>query len=129
MLIALHEALVGLLGCDEVAVLERGPDETLGVAACFGLCEATVMPMPEAVLASALAGRRFVGLHDPAAVSRRPMVCVPLRVDERVLGALAVYRLSDRKGGLGDRDWALLDLLAVHIATALVATRPASGPR
>jgi hypothetical protein len=54
---------------------------------------------------------------------------LPSRVDGRVLGALALYRLVDRKTGLSDADWNLLDMLGPHIATALVATRPSPAPR
>ena len=125
MLIAVHEVLVSLVGCEEAAVFERGLDATsLTIAACFGISEQAVTPLPEAVLASVLAGRLFVGVHDPGAVPRRPTVCLPLRVDGHVLGALALYRLADHNTGLSDGDWDLLDVFSGHIATALVATRP-----
>jgi GAF domain-containing protein len=125
MLIAVHEVLVSLVGCDQAAVFERCPEPALmTVAGCFGVAETAVLPLPGTVRESILAGRLFVGVHDPGAIPRRPTVCVPLRVDGRVLGALALYRLAHHKSGLSDGDWDLLELLGAHVATALVATRP-----
>jgi len=69
-----------------------------------------------------------VGAPDPAAVPRRPRVCVPTRVDGLVVGAIAIFRLADRRPGLGGADFDLLEMLGAHVATALVATRVSIPP-
>jgi GAF domain-containing protein len=125
MLIALHEILVGLVGCEEAVVLERKTEGSgFTVAACFGIAERDLLPFADSVLASVRAGKLFVGVPDPAASPRRPSVCVPMRVDGRVVGAIAIFRLDARKHGLSGSDWDLLEMLGAHVATALVATCP-----
>jgi putative methionine-R-sulfoxide reductase with GAF domain len=49
--------------------------------------------------------------------------CIPLRINGRVIGVIAVYRLLGHKRGLTSLDHKLLDLLAGHAATALVSSR------
>lgn len=49
--------------------------------------------------------------------------CIPLKIKERVVGVVAIYRLLAHKGGLSSLDHKLLELLAGHAATALVSSR------
>jgi hypothetical protein len=53
----------------------------------------------------------------------RPIVCIPLRVQERPLGAIAIYRLLAQKQGFSPLDHELFTLLAGHAATAIFAAR------
>jgi hypothetical protein len=53
----------------------------------------------------------------------RPIVCIPLRVQERPLGAIAIYRLLAQKTGFTPLDHELFTLLAGHAATAICAAR------
>ncbi len=49
--------------------------------------------------------------------------CVPLKIEGRVTGAIAVFRLLPQKSGsLGPFDYELLDLLATQAATSLYFT-------
>ena len=128
MLIALHEALAGLVGCEEAAVLERSRGGEFTVAACFGIPERALLPFSEAILGSMRAGKFFVGVPDPAAVPRRPSACIPMCVDGLVVGALAIFRLADRRPALSGADFDLLEMLGAHVATALVATRGSIPP-
>ena len=128
MLIALHEALAGLVGCEEAAVLERSRGGEFTVAACFGIPERALLPFSEAILGSMRAGKFFVGVPDPGAVPRRPSACIPMCVDGLVVGALAIFRLADRRPALSGADFDLLEMLGAHVATALVATRGSIPP-
>jgi nitrate/nitrite-specific signal transduction histidine kinase len=49
--------------------------------------------------------------------------CIPLKIKERVVGVIAIYRLLAHKNGLSALDHKLLELLAGHAATALVSSR------
>jgi nitrate/nitrite-specific signal transduction histidine kinase len=49
--------------------------------------------------------------------------CIPLKIKERVVGVIAIYRLLPHKKGLTALDHRLLELLAGHAATALVSSR------
>ena len=129
MLIALSDALASLVGCEEAAVLERGRGrEEFTVAACFGIPERALLPFSEAILGSMRAGKLFVGVPDPAASPRRPSACIPMWVDGVVVGAIAIFRLADRRPGLSSADFDLLEMLGTHVGTALVATRGSISP-
>jgi len=52
-----------------------------------------------------------------------PMVCIPLRVSDRPVGAIAIHRLLQQKDGLSSLDRELFRLLAGHAATALFSSR------
>ena len=49
--------------------------------------------------------------------------CIPLKIKERVVGVIAIYRLLGHKRGLSGLDHKLLELLAGHAATALVSSK------
>lgn len=53
----------------------------------------------------------------------QPMVCVPLKIKERVIGVIAVYRLLQQKERLVKVDYELFTLLAAHAATAVFGAR------
>ncbi|PYP84608.1 MAG: diguanylate phosphodiesterase [Blastocatellia bacterium AA13] len=55
----------------------------------------------------------------------RGEVCaaIPLKIKERVVGVIAIYRLLGHKMGLSGLDHKLLELLAGHAATALVSSK------
>lgn len=49
--------------------------------------------------------------------------CIPLKLGERVMGVLAVFRLLPQKGRLDTSDLELFDALTSHVARALVFAR------
>jgi len=49
--------------------------------------------------------------------------CIPLKIKERVIGVIAMYKLLPHKGGLTPLDHKLLELLAGHAASALVSSK------
>ena len=52
-----------------------------------------------------------------------PIVSIPLRVDERGVGAIAIYALLQQKDGFSALDQELFTLLAGHAATAIFASQ------
>jgi len=54
---------------------------------------------------------------------RHPMVCVPMKVQDRLVGVIAVYQLLPQKEKLEKVDYELFSLLAAHAATALFSAR------
>lgn len=52
-----------------------------------------------------------------------PIVAIPLRVQERPIGAIAIHRLLQQKAGFTPLDHELFTLLAGHAATAIFAAR------
>jgi hypothetical protein len=53
----------------------------------------------------------------------QPIVAIPLRVQERPIGAIAIQRLLQQKDGFTPLDHELFTLLAGHAATAIFAAR------
>jgi hypothetical protein len=53
----------------------------------------------------------------------RPIVVIPLRVQERPIGAIVIHRLLQQKDGFTPLDHELFTLLAGHAATAIFAAR------
>jgi hypothetical protein len=53
----------------------------------------------------------------------RPLVCVPLRVQERPIGGIAIHKLLQQKDGFSPLDHELFTLLGGHAATAVFAAR------
>jgi len=52
-----------------------------------------------------------------------PMVCIPLKIKEQVIGALVIYKLLEQKTGFAAVDYELFTLLAGHAATAIFSSR------
>ena len=52
-----------------------------------------------------------------------PMVCIPLKIKEHVIGVLVIYKLLVQKISFTDLDYELFTLLAGHAATAIFSSR------
>ncbi|MDP6981047.1 MAG: GAF domain-containing protein [Myxococcota bacterium] len=52
-----------------------------------------------------------------------PVVCIPLQVEERPVGAIVIYSLLQQKPGFTPLDHELFTLLAGHAATAVFASQ------
>lgn len=50
-------------------------------------------------------------------------ICIPLKIRERVVGLIAIYRLLSHKSNLNALDHQLMHLLAAQAATALVSSK------
>lgn len=53
----------------------------------------------------------------------KPIVCIPLKIKEHVIGAIAVYKLLTQKDEFTNVDYELFTLLAGHAATAVFSSR------
>lgn len=62
-----------------------------------------------------------VGSYEPDMAS--PMVCIPLKIKEHVIGALVIYKLLQQKSKFAQVDYELFTLLAGHAATAIFSSR------
>ena len=52
-----------------------------------------------------------------------PLVCIPLRVQDRPIGAIAIYKLLQQKESFAPLDHELFTLLGGHAATAIFSAR------
>ena len=125
VLTTLREILINLIGTEEFAVFEReGDGAVLQCATAFGVDPGGVkaVRLGEGRLGAVIsAGEPYVAQPDleNTATPHPLAACVPLRIGDRVVGAIVVYRLLSHKPSLDRADLELLNLLATHGATAL----------
>jgi transcriptional regulator with GAF, ATPase, and Fis domain len=53
----------------------------------------------------------------------KPIVCIPLKIKEHVIGVIAIYKLFTQKQEFTSVDYELFTLLAGHAATAVFSSR------
>lgn len=128
---AIEEIIINILGSEELAIFEIAEDgRELVLASSFGI-EAREFQRID--LGSGVIGRVAqsgdaylpIGSDEPreTCAGLEINACVPLVVDGRVTGAIAVFRLLQQKERLTESDGELLNLLGTHAATALYASR------
>lgn len=55
--------------------------------------------------------------------ARSPMVCIPLKIKEHVIGVISIYSLLEHKHQFSNVDYELFNLLAGHAATAIFSSK------
>lgn len=127
---AIKEILINLIGSEDFAIFERDGEDRLRMIDWFD------EPLPmlqevrfgEGIIGQVAAtGESFVSNGDQGR-SVGMTACVPLQVDGRVTGAIAIFRLLPQKhDGLEALDEELLGLLASQAGIALYCTTLHAG--
>jgi len=133
VLAAIKEVIINLIGSEELAIWEMNGDK-LTLLDSFGIDEDEWARVPldrEAGLVGLVAetGQRYVqGEAELVGTGREENLsaCIPLKLDDTVIGAIAVFRLLPQKSGFEAIDMELFELLGSHAATALYCTRATS---
>jgi nitrate/nitrite-specific signal transduction histidine kinase len=129
---SIQEIVINLIGSEELAIWELNAErEELTLAASFGIDSATWGAIPldsqsGVIGLAAVTGERFVAGQspiEPTGNEKGLTACIPLKLDDRVVGAIGIFKLLAQKEGLEPVDFELFDLLASHAATALYCTR------
>jgi hypothetical protein len=134
VLATIQEIVANLVGSEEMALFELEPQgSTLSLIASFGIAPGPYRQIP---LGHGLIGRAVrrgsvhVVQHDgregASPEEEHLSACIPLKLDGRVTGALALFRLLPHKESFQPLDSELFDLLATQAAVALYCT---AGPR
>jgi len=127
VLATIQEILANLVGSEQVAIFETADGgRRLEALAVNGLDPSRVKdiavgqgPIGRAAATGELYLAEARGTGDGAAEMPDLTACIPLRLSDRVIGVIAIFRLLPQKQGLGDLDRELFELLATHAATAL----------
>jgi len=133
VLAAIKEVIINLIGSEELAIWEIN-GEALTLLDSFGIDQDEWERVPldrEAGLVGLVAetGQRYVqGEAELVGTGREENLsaCIPLKLDDTVIGAIAVFRLLPQKSGFEAIDMELFELLGSHAATALYCTRATS---
>lgn len=122
---ALKEIIVNLVGSEEFALFERGEGD--GELRLVGSCGLDPASLARIGLGSAAAVRAIE--HSEVSIGASagggaddPLVCIPMRLEDRVTGLIVIVRLLPHKRGLEPLDFELFELLASHAAMALYAS-------
>jgi len=124
------EIIINLIGAGKFAILlhleKQGilkPVKAEGAA----LDEVPVVKLAEGVIGSvAVSGKTYYRESTEPVMEpdfHNPMVCVPMKIQERLVGVIVVYQLLPQKEKLEKVDYELFSLLAAHAATASFGAR------
>lgn len=134
VLTIIQEIVINLIGADELGIFELDQEKSvLSLVASSGI---NAERFRSITLGSGIIGRTAltgesyfsggrsnsnnkVGSPDEANLN----ACIPLKIDGRVTGTIAVFRLLPQKPAIEDMDLELFDVLATHAATSLYCTR------
>lgn len=136
ILATIQEIITNLIGSEEIAIYEvNAAARALELAASFGIDTArhARVPLGQGIIGrTAESGRMFIGGSGGwgEGNERDLTACIPLKIGDRVIGAIAIFRLLQQKPGLEAVDHELFELLATHAAMALYTTTlHATAPR
>lgn len=123
VLSVIEEIIINLVGCEELAIFELSEDQSaLSLASSFGINadDYKTIAMGEGVIGeAALTGDMRIITPEQSARFSHITACVPLKVEGKVTGMIAIFRLLPQKNGLETVDYELFDLLATHAAKSL----------
>ena len=127
----IQEIIINLIGSEELGVFESRDDEgALSLVSHFGIEPSRYSRIPFGaglIGRTALSGETYIASkqngRDKLPAEADLTACIPLKLDGKVLGTIAIFRLLEQKSGLEELDIELFDLLATHAATALYCTR------
>jgi hypothetical protein len=124
----IQEIVANLIGSEQMAVFER-EGSTLSLVASTGIDPSSCRSVQVGVGAIGgvvETGRIHVVEHAQGRHSEdlesELTACIPLTLGDRVIGAIAIFRLLPQKTAIEAVDHELFDLLATHAATALYCT-------
>ncbi|CAG0961043.1 GAF domain-containing protein [Geobacter sp.] len=123
------EIIINLIGAEEFAVmLTDEKTGLLGAAASEGvpLHELPKVRPGEGTIGTIASTGESFFFEDPAGYVRdlrNPMVCIPLKIKEHVIGVIVIYKLLVQKKAFAPVDYELFTLLAGHAATAIFSSR------
>ena len=126
------EIVINLIGADALAIylLDEERQELCAIAAeGFEVSSLPACPVGEGLLGQAVASgatRTLDAPPEPGIGGRgpeHPLVCIPLRLERRAIGAIAIFGLLQQKQSFSALDHQLFDVLAGHAATAICAAR------
>jgi hypothetical protein len=121
------EIVINLIGAERFAIYIA--DERTGAlqpVACEGdsLASFPTARVGEGIVGEAVAsGETYCADPSGTPDARRPIVCIPLRLEDRPIGAIAIYALLQQKEGFTPLDHELFTLLGGHAATGIFAAQ------
>ena len=130
VLASVQDVVTTLIGSEEMAIFETDSQHRrLKLLASQGIepGQYQAVYLGDGVIGTAATTGEAVIRHEGASAEAEGdeaiTACIPMKIGQRVLGVIAIFRLLPHKGGLNSVDLDLLDLLSTHAAVALLFTR------
>jgi F0F1-type ATP synthase delta subunit len=128
---SVQEIVANLIGSEEMALFEvEAGEKQLRLATSVGVQPEVyeAIPLGQGYIGRAAVDGERTFLDSSQTEGRgsgeeQLTACVPLMLEDRITGVIAVFRLLPQKSGFEDVDHEIFDLLASHAATALYCTR------
>jgi transcriptional regulator with GAF, ATPase, and Fis domain len=125
------EIVMNLIGAEEFSIMmldERTNELTIVAQEGMGPeARASIKVGDGAIGAAAKSGEAYYREGDPTNLKGvdylHPIVCIPLKIKEHVIGAIAIYKLLVQKQSFSNIDYELFTMLAGHAATALFSSK------
>jgi GAF domain-containing protein len=121
------EIVINLVGAERFAIYvadERTRQLQPVASEGDGLSAFPVVSIGEGPVGSAVAtGETWCGDPEAPRGPSEPLVSIPLRLEDRPIGAIVIHSLLQQKGGFSPLDHELFTLLAGHAATAIFAAQ------
>jgi len=121
------EILVNLVGAEEFAifVVDKMTKELTPVAGegIFSKLASGELMWEQGILEQVIKTGEAFFYDGQSYVLEAPLACVPLKIKQEVVGAIAIFKLLVQKEGFTSTDSEILNLLAGHAATAVVSSR------
>lgn len=124
------EIVINLIGAERFAILlmDEKTHELIPVASeGMTVGDAQKVSLGEGIIGSVAKDGESYFSDDLSATSAfvfvRPIVCIPLKIKEHVIGVISIYSLLTQKAGFTNVDYELFNLLAGHAATAIFSSR------
>jgi transcriptional regulator with GAF, ATPase, and Fis domain len=125
------EIVMNLIGAEEfsITMLDEKTNE-LSIVAQEGMgpeARASIKLGEGIIGKSAKSGEAYYREGDPTNLKgvdyTHPLVCIPLKIKEHVIGVIAIYKLLVQKQIFTNVDYELFSMLAGHAATAIFSSK------
>lgn len=124
------EIVINLIGAEKFAILlmDEKTNELVPVTAeGMSVAQAPKVKIGAGIIGSvAREGERYFAADLSGSEElngAEPIVCIPLKIKEHVIGVISIYKLLTQKSNFSNVDYELFNLLAGHAATAIFSSR------
>jgi transcriptional regulator with GAF, ATPase, and Fis domain len=125
------EIVMNLIGAEEFSIMmldEKTNELSIVAQEGMGPEAHSSIRLGDGVIGSSVkTGEAFYREGDPTDLSGvdyiHPLVCIPLKIKEHVIGAIVIYKLLIQKEAFNNVDYELFSMLAGHAATAIFSSK------
>jgi transcriptional regulator with GAF, ATPase, and Fis domain len=123
------EIIINLIGAEEFAVMlldERTNELTAVASEGFSRDQIPPVRYGKGIIGNVAKTGENYFVENIASYKRdflNPMVCIPLKIKEHVIGVIVIYSLLVQKKNFAELDYELFTLLAGHSATAIFGSK------